>query len=494
MDYDVDWLLDCEPRIAQLEALSRSYTGVKYRDHKDDEASPVALPHVGGPARGWGHFMQMRVGKTPTALAEYELFARDHGFNRLLVVAPNKFKATWATEAEKFGSTCAPFVFESSKRKAFGEVLNAPNDTLVAVNYEALKSSATRAALSEYINSKTMIVADESVMIKNPKSATFKHLMTLAKNAGVTRALTGLPAPQEPSDLWAQLRFCRQLEGFQFYPFKYKFTVMGGFQGRQALGTRNEDELNELLERMTFRGRRADWSTKLESDYEQCRLDMTDWQKQIYHQMDEDFMVWLNDKEAITADMVITKRMKLQQIASGFIIDEEGRVNRVEQFRDTPKFLDLVWRLENQIAGKTIIMAHYNETINSLIEALEKYNPAVIAGTRAMKARGIEPESEKARFNEDPNCRIMIGQSAAIKYGHTLMGTAEHPCHTTVFFENSYSLDTRSQCEERNQGSGQTAPIHIIDYFGSKIERDIVRALQKKQSVADAIMTYRQAA
>ena len=64
------WLLNCEPREVQLEALNRSY----FCD--------------GGPKRGWGHFMEMRLGKTPAALNEYLLLRRDTDIRRMLVIAP----------------------------------------------------------------------------------------------------------------------------------------------------------------------------------------------------------------------------------------------------------------------------------------------------------------------------------------------------------------------------------------------------------------------
>jgi hypothetical protein len=70
------------------------------------------------------------------------------------------------------------------------------------------------------------------------------------------------------------------------------------------------------------------------------------------------------------------------------------------------------------------------------------------------------------------------------------MGAQTDPCLTSVFYENSYSLDTREQCEARNKGHGQTGPIHVVDYWSSPIEKKVVEALKDKKSVSDAIMGY----
>ena len=72
-----------------------------------------------------------------------------------------------------------------------------------------------------------------------------------------------------------------------------------------------------------------------------------------------------------------------------------------------------------------------------LIRALAEYDPAWIKG-------GMKPdevEEQKARFNDDPDCRILLAQCDAAKYGHTLLaGPAEEDrCRTMIFFENSYS-------------------------------------------------------
>ena len=51
----------------------------------------------------------------------------------------------------------------------------------------------------------------------------------------------------------------------------------------------------------------------------------------------------------------------------------------------------------------------------------------------------------------------MLLQAEAGKYGHTLVGTPDDPCATMIFFENSYSLDTRSQLEDRIHRMGAVA-------------------------------------
>ena len=116
----VPWYLNCEPREAQIEALSRSVYGVKTRDHWLDPQHPEQIQSFdGSPYKGWGHFLEMRVGKTPTALNEFLILKNDFEFtNKMLIMTPNKYKLDWGKEAERFGITDLPIhIFESKHRK-----------------------------------------------------------------------------------------------------------------------------------------------------------------------------------------------------------------------------------------------------------------------------------------------------------------------------------------------------------------------------------------
>ena len=97
-----------------------------------------------------------------------------------------------------------------------------------------------------------------------------------------------------------------------------------------------------------------------------------------------------------------------------------------------------------------------------------------------------EVADQKIRFNEDPACRIILLQCDAAKYGHTLLGGPgdDDKCRTMIFFENSYSADTRDQIEDRIHRRGQTGEaVLYIDLSGSDLDRRIVKALQRKDDL-----------
>lgn len=500
------------PRPVQVEALLRSYDGVKQREHQDDDNDVIhtlrdirGVPRDGF-QRGWAHFMEQRLGKTPVNLNEFMLFRRDHGVEWQIVVSPNSFKPEWVDEAERWGVDVPFHEFVSTDRGKADRFYNKNKlGGGMVINYEALRSEETIGFLKMIVaDHRTMITFDECINAKNPQADQFKSALDLAKDCYVRRDLTGKPVTQGPHDLWAQLRLIGALDGFNYYAFRNTFCKLGGFKGKTVKGSKNEEELQEILEAWAFSARRVDWMRTPGRDYAERRLDMLPEQREHYKRMHEDLITFVTpfynidfedppEDIVIPADQIITKMLKLQQISSGFIIDEEGKPHDIMPLSKNPKVIELKRMLTDEISGKTIVFCHYRHTIDMLLEALKEFNPALIAGEAQMKRLGLDVQAEKRRFNSDGACRLVIGQEKAIKYGHTLMGNPGDPCLTEIFAENSYSLDDRAQCEERPQGEGQSGAIAIWDFMASPAEKAIIEALRNKEDVSAAVMGYARA-
>lgn len=492
----IDWLLNGDPREAQLEALRRSYRGLATKDRVDDEPFHRPVPKSNGePAKGWGHLLEMRVGKTPTYLNEYALFRRDHGIRFNIILSPNAFKEDWPIEAEKFGLDAPSFALDAKnvkKAQAWVDKYQRMGG-LLAVNYEAMRSAAVKALLASIVGRETMMGADESVKIKTFNSGFTKDALELAKACGVRRILSGKPVVQGPHDLWSQLRFIGELDGFMYHPFKGAFCQMGGFQGKAIIGVKDPTRLNAILDRCSWNARKIDWLKTPGVLYGERKVELRPDQLTRYRQMQEDFLTELADGTVVAADQIITKLLKMQQIASGFIIDEDGVTHDLMPPEQNPKANAIRDILAEEAITKIIVITHFHRSLDILEKALAPWNPAVIRGADWHREQERPITAEKDRFNNDPRCRVMIGQSEAIKYGHTLMGSNEgenNRCYTIIMHENSYSLDNRSQGEERPQGVGQLQPIDVLDMICTEEDYKPIRALQRKEDMSAAILGY----
>ncbi len=459
------WLLKdkyATPRDVQIEAIRRSYG-----------------------ESGWAHFLDMRLGKTSVALNEFMLLRQHRGFKWMIVLAPNDYKNDWILEVRNAGIDLPAMALESSKRKHFVEFLRGcPRGGIVAVNYEALRSEDNLEILEGLCGPKTMIVADESIMIKGPSSIFTKAAIELAKQCAVRRCLTGKPITQGPHDLWAQLRFIGAISGWNFIAFRNAFCRMGGFQGKQVKGAINEERLNEVLSGCSWTARKRDWLKVPGVDYMSRRIKMLPDQQARYDRMDEEFLTELASGDVVSADQVVTKLMKLQQIASGFIIDEEGVARELVALEDNPKIQAVINLLENELTSKVIIFYHFRHSGAALRLALNRFNTAWIGSAE------LDVIGEKEKFTNDPTCRVMLAQIKAAKYGHNLMASESDPCFTSVFYENTYSLDDRSQAEERNQGAGQQCPVTVIDFIAAKRDEAVIESLRRKEDVAASVLRY----
>lgn len=485
---EVEWLVDCSPREAQLEALRRSYYGYALKDHKDDEGTYRWLRDR--PARGWGHFMEMRLGKTPTSLNELLLFHQDYGVSRGVVFSPNSYKMDWVLEAEKFGvSLSIPFFpFELSHMHKAEEFLRQCNGQgVLVVNYEAMQHTKGLQLIADHISGKGSIVfADESIKIKNHQSIATKNIMNVTKETSVTRILTGKPMTQGPQDLYPQLRLARNLDGTNFYSFRNRYCKMGGFKNKKVTGIKNEEMLQDLIASTAFVAKRKDWGKITVPEFSIEKLTVSPEQKKHYDELEKDFMTMLENGDVVSVDQVVSKLMKQQQISSGFIYNEDGKAVSICTPDKLPKMVRLLEIMEES-ESKVIVPYHYNASGDILAEALAPYNPAFIRSKGWMKKNEKDTVAEKLKFNSDPSCRVIILNLDAGKYGHDLSGREGDRCTVMAFYENSYSLDTRSQIEMRNTASSQDWTNLYLDFVATKTEAAAIKALVHKENLVKAV-------
>lgn len=490
---EVDWLINGEPREVQLEALRRSFYGYSLKDSKDGEENPVVLREGLLPTRGWGHLMEMRLGKTPTILNEFALLHKMYDFERLVVFSPNQYKKDWALENEKYGLPVPMHAYSQTKIKHAEKAWKESKGKMsFVVNYEALQFDKTLDFLDTVMDSRTLLVADESIIIKNRESLFTKGAMKLRENVAVTRIATGLPMSQGPTDFYSQAKFIGMYDGYDYYAYRGKYCVMGGFKRKAVKGTKNDEQLEAEIKSSSFVAKRKDWGNQSGAEHYRMRLDMAPEQQKHYTEMNQDLITLVEnirgEEEEISAEQVVGKLMKMQQISSGFVYTADGDALEIMDPSKTPKMKALLMLLENEVKGKLVIPYHYAKSGDLLLKVLAKYNPAAILGDVRMRKQGLDVVSEKARFNNDPNCRVMIGNLATMKYGHDLTGINGDRCATMFFYENNYSLDNRTQVEARITTAFQDWENIYIDPYCSQTELNGVEALIAKRNIVEAVL------
>jgi SNF2 family DNA or RNA helicase len=441
---------------------------------------------------GFAFWLEMGLGKTLLALEEFMILVKRKQATRMLVVCPNSFKGGWLDEIEKHHIDADCHIYNAGEDKRNKEFLRRSftRPPILIVNYEATRSAASRNPLADYLEHKpSYLVFDESIQLKTHDNLQTKGCIELSQYALYKRILSGKPITQGPHDLWGQLRCIGELNTRNYYSFKHMFCRLGGFKNRQVVGAINEDILAKWIDPHVFRAKKDDWLDLPPKVYSMRTYEMSPAQRSQYKAMEDDFVLWLNDEQNVTIEAAITKYEKLAQIQCGFIIDEEAHTHDLLPIEHNPRILALLETLQTEVSGKVIIVYVHRHAFFLLNAALAAYKPAYIKG--GMKADEIE--AQKKLFNDDPACRVILLQAIAGRYGHTLLGGSAHSdhCSTTIFFENSYSLDTRSQLEDRNHRLGQKGnSVLYLDLYATSMDKKVVTALQRKQSVFEAIFKH----
>ncbi len=435
--------------------------------------------------RGVGWFMEQGLGKTLTALAEYSWYSELGQADRMIVVCPNTFKKGWTDEIEKHGFQFTEHIFQSVHKDKAGRFVNTLHNRppVFIVNYEAIRRPNVIRALCAWAQrGKTYLAVDESIQIKGHRAEQTKAIHKLAPLCAFRRILTGRPQTQGPQDLWGQLRTIGLLPTTNFYAFRNHFCIMGGYMMKEVVGVRFPEELAQLMAPYVFQAKKKDWLPELPRKDPTIRdYKMSGEQHAQYKSMEDEFLLWV-DNDYVTVEVAIAKYEKLAQIQTGFIYDETGDAHELVKPSENPRLNLLKQLLEEEVEGKACVVYRHRPVYDLLLQALAEYKPAWIKGQ--MKPDDVE--AQKLLFNTDPRCRIILLQAEASKYGHTLLGgpNEEDLCRTMIFFENSYSADTRDQVEDRIHRRGQTGEkVSYIDLSGSDLDRRIVKALQRKDKL-----------
>lgn len=436
----------------------------------------AALERSAGKDR-FAYFLEPGLGKTALIINEHIEFTAADEIDLTLVLAPNSFKLDWALAPAEWGHPEVPTGYWPRDPM--------PTQGLYSVNFEAMRQGKCRDQLEKLMAARrVMLVIDESAAIKNPSSETARAALILSKDAVKVRELNGTPIVQNVMDFFMQLKVLGELDGVNRTAFKYRHAVLGGFMGRQIQREfRNEAQLYAVLDKVAFRALKKDWRKDLPEKINiPVHLEMTPKQLVHYRSMMEDFYTDIRDLE-VSAEMVLTQMTKLQQISSCLLM-QEGRHEFIEKPQDNPK-VDAVREIIDTGTGKTVIVYNYRPSGAMLFETLGKVKlqPAWVRGQ-------MKPETiveEKRRFNDDPECRVLVAQESATYRGHTLLGQKGDRANKMVYYENSFSYYERSQMDDRIHRGEADEPCNYYDLITSPMDQIAVDTLQAKRDMADAV-------
>lgn len=331
-------------------------------------------------------------------------------------------------------------------------------------------------------------IIDEASRFRNYSNRT-KALTTLGAKAAARYAFTGNLAPRAPTDVWYVMNYLKRgLFGTgNLQTFKTAYCLMGGYEGRQALGLRPDraGEFKAIMESMRISCQLSDIRDMPERVLHVYRSNMPGAARSAYKEMQETLRLEIERVNDTTFQSHVktyaTRLQRLQEICAGFARNIDGEVYGLPCAK-TGALIDL---LEDEPATPTVIWYWWRPELDSLQANLKKHKiPFATFGDPGALDRFMRGE-----------VNVFVSQLAKGGFGLNVTRATR-----MIYHSLPWSLDVYTQSQERNVRLTTTAThlevIHLVtrdsvdEYVRNKLlERADVSSQLTRSSALELLRT-----
>ena len=316
-----------------------------------------------------------------------------------------------------------------------------------------------------------MIAFDEAHKAKNPDSQQGKALLSIDCK-GPKIPMSGTFVLNNPLDLYLPLKWAG-FETHSFYAYKQHYCTMGGFGGKEIVGYKNLDELRSMVSKVMLRRVKGDVLDLPPKVHTIEWVDAYPEQKSLYKDVRDQVRDNI-DKVKVHPDP-LSEMLRLRQVTGypGIIsstVTKSAKMDRMEELVEE----------EVSVGGKAIIFSNWSEMTNVIRHKLKKYNPAYITG----EVGSVQRMEEKDRFQNDPNCKVMIGTIGALGTGFTLTAA-----QLVIFVDEPWNRGIKDQAEDRAHRIGTRGTVRIVTILTrDTVDEGVYNLVQKKGKMADLLV------
>ena len=257
---------------------------------------------------------------------------------------------------------------------------------------------------------------------------------------------------------------------------------------------KHADELREKLSEVATFAKLTDCVDMPPVKYITRRMGMSVEQQKIYNSMRKDLIAKYDGYETTAKNKLIVN-LRLQQISSGFIMAHKSADTLLEEFfegnvdneqldlnpddvmwiNETNPKLDALMQDVAETDKPLLILTRYSAEAAKIYDLCEKagYRTGlftgwkVVGGVDAFKAGELD---------------ILVANSNKVARGFNLQ-----IAHTTLFYSNTFSMETRQQAEFRTFRIGQKHTCLYIDYACAEVDDTVTTALTMKKNLLEYI-------
>lgn len=435
-------------------------------------------------------FMKMRTGKTKTVIDWAACMNLEGMINGVIVFCPISAKGDWEAQIHRHSPIAARigrFDFgvkvDRNKFHEFIEFVHPFKFLIVGV--ESMSAGSAFDYAYDFVSSigKILCVVDESHMIKGfDKERTLK-ITNIGSVSDYRVILTGTPITKAPLDLFSQYRFLDpDIIGYaDFYSFKSRYAVMGGYENREIVGYEHIDELLGDVAPYTFQVGADEVAELLPKEYRILEVELPGKIRTLYNKLDDNKnqIVIHNEKQLVISNALDRMMRKIRLVNGVMSYGESGIFEH--EWVNNAKISELLEFLESNPAP-AIIWTSGKMEMENVRNALEKSKLTCSVLHGGMKDQ--DRTKNIAKFQNGEVDYFVSNISAGCS------GINLSRAEMMIYMSNTFKYVDREQSEERaTDFSNTNKSILIVDIVAKDTVDDeiVLPAIKAKKDVADFI-------
>lgn len=436
--------------------------------------------------RAFAVFMEMGTGKTFVTLNKAAELYLAGEITAVLIMTKKRVHTQWITEQipENFPSEVPAFGWAwDNKIKNFPPELLENRGPLkfFSINLDAIKYDDRLALAQEFCRAhkmKVMVVVDESQLIKSLTAVRSKKARAVRKLCNYAAILTGTPIAKTLEDEWAQFYFLDPsiIGEYNQTAFRSRYCTMGGFDGREITGYKQLDRFTELTQPYIFRATKREELDLPEKVFKPYSFDLEPDQRRIYDEMRIRLLGEIESGIYTSAANAATSLVRLQQIASGFVVSDDGVTRTLANPR-----LDAMLDVASSISGKKIIWARFHQDIEFITSVLPKDSFVTYYGP----TKEAKKDEAKQTFIEKDHIEYFIGTAASAGAG---LDGVQRVCGAALYYTNTYAALDRWQSEDRIHRIGMTGALYVDLIANKTLDRPMLGNIRQKKDLSDLVL------
>jgi len=439
----------------------------------------------------FAYFLEQGTGKSLCALMDFEHLYERGEIDAVLIVAPNNVHRNWAYNEipTHWDKDQATFVWDSNKagtlkyERSFHRFTESDGMKFLCINVDAVNTKHGFAYAKWFLeNLNAAMIVDESTKIANPKAQRTKAVVQLGHLATYKRIASGTPVASSPLGLYSQMGFLDKgiINSRNYKTFCYRYgewrkrpNPAGGRDFEELVRYKNLEELKEKIDPYSFRLLKTECLDLPEKIFEYRYFDLTRKQRSLYEELKEDAIAEIGDDQYVSAPIALTKLLRLQQLTSNFVVDEDEKVTTVDD--KNPRLKALQEELEDS-SEQAIIWCRFKHDINAVMDTLSsavRYDGEIDSDSR----------SEAIDRFQSGQAQYFVATPQAAGQGLTLTAASK-----VIWYSHVFSLEDYLQANDRPHRIGQRNNVTYVHLIAdNSIDDKIVQALVDKKNISDIV-------